>query len=220
MMAAHASPFAVLRRQPLAVAAALAVVVLAGINWVQDPAQALRWLIRMLILPLCYLAFTLWATWIGRSRPPATDEEALKGQRYFGAALALIVVAVGIRQIALLGLEIWVRIGDHGADLDFERRILGLAAATVFLVYGNTLPKILTPLSILPLRLAERVTRARRVVGTIWVILGVAMTAAFMAMPLALAESLALWSGVAGSLTVIGAIVWMNLGPRAARHDE
>ncbi len=153
---------------------ALAVLVLAGMNWIQAPEHALRWLRKALTLP---------------------------------------ALAFGIRQIALLGLEIWVRAGVHSADLEVERRILGLASAAVFIVYGNALPKILTPLSILPLRLAERVTSARRFVGTVWFALGVAMAIAFTAMPFTLAKALEHWSFIAGLTTIAGTIGWMNARP-------
>lgn len=47
----------------------------------------------------------------------------------------------------------------------------------------------------------------------IWVILGVVMTIGFIAMPLTLAEALERWSFIAGLLTLLGAVVWMNAGP-------
>jgi len=203
--------FDAIRRERLPVAIVLAVVVLAGVNWIQDPDQARRWIRTMLALPLVFLAMTLWYAWSRRSRGP-TDDEAAR-QRYFHAALTLAVFALGIRQITLGSLEIWVRSGDRGADLEFERRILGLATAVTFVVLGNALPKILTPLSILPLPLAERVSRARRFVGRVWLTLGVAMTIGFVAVPLTLARAVARWSAVTGILTILGAIVWMNFGP-------
>jgi hypothetical protein len=199
------------RRQRLVVTTVLAVALLAGVNWIQDPAKAWRWLFGMLVLPMVLAGITLWYAWIRRSR--RLDDDEPTGRRYFHAALKLAALAVGIRQITLFGLLIWVRIGDHGADLEIERRILGLATAAVFVVFGNALPKILTPLSILPLHLAERVSRARRFVGTIWVILGVCLTIGFVAAPLTLAKALERWSSIAGMLTIVGAIVWMNAGP-------
>jgi hypothetical protein len=211
MAARRPSRLDVLRRQRLVIATVSAVLLLGAVNWMQDPTQALRWLRTMLILPVVCLGMTLWYARTRRSTRPGSD--ALASERYFHAALTLCVVGVGIPQIARFGLQIWVRFGDHGADLEFERRIIGLATAAVFVFYGNALPKILTPLSMLPLRLAERVSIARRVVGPIWVVLGVAMTIAFIATPLALAQALQRWSVIAGMLTVLGAIAWMNASP-------
>jgi hypothetical protein len=204
------APLDVLRHNGLAVAMVLGVVLLAGVNWIQDPGQAQRWLRTMLILPLLLLGLTLWYAWIRRSPRPAADK--LSRLRYFQAALTLSVLAAGIPLITSLGLRIWVRLGTPSAGLELERRILGLASSAVFVVVGNALPKILTPLSILPLPLAERVASARRFVGTVLVILGVAMTIGFIAAPLTYANMLAQSCFIAGVATVLGAIVWMNIG--------
>jgi hypothetical protein len=200
----------VVRHERFAVGTALAVALLAGLNWIQDPDQAQRWLRAMLVLPAIYVGLALWYAFIRRS-PRAADDESARRQ-YFHAVLTLAALAVGIRLITLFGLEIWVRLGDHRADLELERRILGLATAAVFVVVGNALPKILTPLSMLPLPLAERVTSARRIVGTIWIILGIAMAIGFVATPLTLAKMLERGAIIIGLLTILGAVVWMNAG--------
>jgi len=200
-------------RQRLALGIVLAVALLAGVNWLLSPEQALRWLRAMLTLPALLLVLSLWHLWILRTRRTASDDDRAAISRYFGAALTLAFVAVGIRQITLSGLEIWVALGGRDGDLEIERRILGLAAAVVFVVLGNALPKILTPLAMLPLDLAERVTRARRFVGAAWIVIGLVMAFAFLSLPLELAQAAARWGTLAGILAVLGAIVWMNLGP-------
>lgn len=196
----------------------LVVVLLAGVNWILNPTQATRWRLAMLTLPLLYVGLTLWQTWVLRSRRPTGAGDVLAIRRYFRAALTLVVLAVGIRQVTLLGLEIWVRLSDQRADLETERRVLGLATGVMFIVIGNALPKILTPLSMMPLHLAERVTRARRVIGTTWVILGLIMLWHFLAVPLTWARSFERWSFLAGLVVMLGAIIWMNAGP--ARRAE
>lgn len=209
-------PLDAIRRHALPVATVVAVVLLAGANWVQDPGQALRWLRSMLILPALLLGLTLWYLRIGRS--PGSPDDTSARRRYFHSAQTLAVLAVGIPLVTSNALELWVRLGHRGASLDVEHRILGLSSAAVFLVVGNALPKILTPLSILPLALAERVTRARRTAGTILVILGVVMTVAFLAMPVPFATALARWCYIGGVTTVLVAIVWMNVG--TAREER
>jgi Ca2+/Na+ antiporter len=199
------------RQQRFAVAMLVVVVVLAGVNWILSPAQAQRWLGAMLTLPALCAGLALWYVWVRRSSRSA-DADNAQAKRYFMSAVTLILLAVGIPQIVQFGLEIWAKTGNPSADLEVERRLLGLAAGVVFVVIGNRLPKILTPLSILPLPLAERVTRARRFIGTVWVILGLAMMAGFLAVPLASARTLARWAAVTGLLTVLGAVVWMNSG--------
>jgi hypothetical protein len=208
----------VIRRQRLAAGMLVAIVLLAGVNWILSPEQALRWFMAMLSLPLLCLGLSLWYVWKRRSSSAADADDQLAMQRYFHAVLTMIVLAVGIRQIASFGLEIWVRFGDHHADLEFERRILGLATSAMYVIAGNALPKILTPLSMLPLHLAERVTSARRFIGTTLVILGLVLAVAFLLLPLEFAKSLERWTIIGSLLTILGAIVWMNAGP--ARHEQ
>jgi hypothetical protein len=85
--------------------------------------------------------------------------------------------------------------------------------SAVFVACGNALPKILTPLSTLPLHLAERVTSGRRFADTTCFILGLAMAIAFVSLPLGLAKTLGRWAAIGGCLTILGAIIWMNAGP-------
>jgi len=207
-----------LREQGLPAAIALLVVLLGGANWMASPERAPRWLLGILVLPLLWFGATLWYVWLRRSRPACSPDDERATRRYFVSALTLAAVTIGIWQVTLFGLELWVRFGDHGADLTFERRILGLASGAVFVVWGNALPKILTPLSILPLHLAERVTSARRFVGTTFVVLGLAMAMAFLMLPAASAKALAHWAVLGGCLTILGAIVWMNIGPAEGEH--
>ncbi len=207
----------VIRQERLAVVTVLAVVVLAGANWILSPEQALRWLRAMLVLPLVWLVLTIWHVRVRRRRAAGADDQ-LAIERYFRAALTLAVVAVGIRQVVLFSLQIWVRFGDHAASLEAERRVLGLATSAIFVIVGNALPKILTPLAILPVHLAERVTSARRFIGTTWVVLGVVMAAAFLFQPLESAKALERWSVMGGFLTMLVGIVWMNAGPDRRRQ--
>jgi hypothetical protein len=154
---------------------------------------------------------TLWSVWLRRSRAASSPEDERAIRRYFVSALTLAAVAVGTWQIVLLGLHVWVRFGSHSADLTFEGRILGLASSATFVVVGNALPKILTPLSLLPLHLADRVTRVRRFVGTSFVVLGLSMAMAFLVLPVASAKAVGRWASLAACLTILGAIVWMNI---------
>jgi hypothetical protein len=202
----------VIRQQRLALAMVLAVMLLAGVNWILNPEDAGRSLGGMVTLPLLCLGVTFWYVRARRSARPsdADDESAMR--RYFGAALTLAVLAVGFPQSARFGLNIWGHFGGHLGGPEFERRALGLTASAVYIVYGNALPKILTPLSMLPLHLAERVTRARRFVGAVWVVLGLVLAFAFLRMPLDVARALAPRVFIVSMVTVVGAIVWMNLG--------
>lgn len=200
------------RRQAFVVAIVVLVAMLSVANWVVDPGQAQRWLRRLLTLPLIWFVPTLWYAWRASTGGP-DDERDAATRRYYLAALAMGVLAVGIVQATGFGLQLWVRLGGHGGDLSGPRRILGLAQGAAFIVTGNALPKILTPLTVLPLHLSERVTSARRFVGTAMVLEGLALGFAFLFLPLAPARAFARWAIVLLVATIAGAIVWMNAAP-------
>jgi len=178
-----------------------------------SPEEPSRWLRAILTLPSLWLVFTLWHQWTLRALRKRNVGEEPAVTRYFGSALSLVVTGTGIMLITTLSLRIWVRLGDHGADLEIERRLAGMAMSAVLIFIGNTMPKILTPLSMLPPDLATRVTTARRFVGTSAVLLGLVTFVAFLIAPVAIAASLLRWALAAGGLALVGAIVWMNVGP-------
>jgi lysylphosphatidylglycerol synthetase-like protein (DUF2156 family) len=191
----------------------LAVALLAAVNWVLTPEDATRWLRAMLALPSLWLVLTLWRFFTLRSlRKPACDEAAAV-TRYFAATLSLVVVGIGIWQVASLSIETWVRLADSGAHPETERRVLGVAAGAVLVFIGNAMPKILTPFSMLPPDLAARVTAARRFVGTSAVLLGSTTILAFLVAPTEIAGELLRWALGASAVAFVGAIVWMNLSP-------
>lgn len=208
----------ILPRQRLAPAVILAVVLLAAVNWMLSPEQPLRWLRAMLTLPVAWLALSFWHAMSLRSRCRRRIDNDPLVTRYFSAALSMAIVALGIWQIARLSLMIWVRFGDHGADLELERRVLGIATGLVLVVIGNRLPKILTPFSILAPPLAARVTTARRFIGTAWVMLGLTTISAFLMTRYEVAENIQHWAFAIAGIAMLGAIVWMNLS--AMRADR
>lgn len=189
-----------------------AVVILAAANWVLTPEEGTRWLFRMLFLPSLWLGLTLWHHHGLRSvRRRGMDEEPVT--RYFRAALAMIILALGCKQLIHYGIEVWVEFGDHRADLEAERRIIGVASGAVFVIIGNALPKILTPLSMLPPDAATRQTAARRFIGTVWFAIGLTVVASYVVLPVDLAGVLLRWATFAALLVVLAGIVWMNAGP-------
>lgn len=185
---------------------------LAAVNWILSPEQSGRWLRAMLMLPTSWAALALWQWWTLRSRARRGFDDDSAVRDYFRSAVMMLFAAVGIQQVVYLGLEIWVEFAGR-EDLDVERRILGLATSAVFIVIGNALPKILTPLSMLPPGGAARQTAARRFIGLSWVLLGLTTALAFLFTPLGFAATLARWATAGGLLTMLTAVVWMNAGP-------
>ena len=171
------------------------------------------------VLPLIWLVLATWDLGARAStrRRGIEDAPAIRG--YFTSALVLLTLAVGIRQVAELGLHLWVQLGDRGADTTFERRVLGLATSAMFIVVGNHVPKLLTPFSLVPPARAALLATARRFVGTGWVVLGAVTAVGFFCLPLDQAARLQLWGVIAGLLAIVGAVVWMNMAPDRPVHD-
>lgn len=197
-----------LHRHRFGLAVVVLVAGLAALDWVLMPAQAFRWARGMLFLPTLWAGMTLWHRRTLRSR--AGDAPEIRA--YFDAALRLLFLAGGLELTVHLGLEAWVRLAGR-EDPDIERRVLLLTASAVFIIFGNALPKILTPLSMLSPAAAARVTAARRFIGLVWVMLGSTMALACLATPLTFATVVTRWAAAGCILTILGAIVWMNLGP-------
>jgi len=196
----------------------LLVAVLAAMNLVLDPSRAGRWLFRMLQLPVLWLSLTIWKRWMLQSRAQrGFDDEALV-RHYFDSVFTPLLVLVGGVYIARSCLVIWTTAGN--GDPDIARRLLGLAGSAFIVLLGNGIPKIVTPLSMLPPGGAVRLEAARRFVGLVWVLLGLTMAAAFLFAPLELATLLPRWMLGGCMLTVLAAVIWMNAGPVGREREQ
>ncbi|MGD8330402.1 MAG: hypothetical protein PVJ49_13295 [Acidobacteriota bacterium] len=187
------------------------VAVLAGVNWLLDPSKASRWLFRMLQLPVLWLALTIWQRWMLRSRARRGFEDEAAVRYYFDSVSIPVIVLVGAVYIVRSCLVIWTTVGN--GDPDIARRLLLLSASAFVILLGNRIPKMVTPLSMLPRGGAVRLETARRFVGLVWVLLGLTMAVAFLFAPLELATLLPRWMLGACMLTVLAAVIWMNAGP-------
>ena len=209
--------FSVARRQWPAPVVLLVIAGLAGVNGLLRPDEAARWLRAMLMPPVLWLGLTAWHLSILKSlrRRGIEDESAVT--RYFDSAMGLVLAVIALPLFVRTGVELWLVAGRGPANPEIARRVLGAGVSLVFIGVGNALPKILTPLSMLPLERAELVTSARRFVGTALVILGLATLFAFVSAPFAVAAAFLRWALVSGLALLLGAVVWMNV--RAGRLE-
>jgi hypothetical protein len=200
------------RQQRLAFTVVVLVAALAAVNWALHPEEAGRWIRAMFGLPAVWVGLSMWRQWTLRSQARRSVEDDSAVRDYFGTTVALLFLSVGGVRIVQYGLRIWIEFGGR-TDLEIERRILGLAAGAAIVFIGNGLPKILTPLAILPPDQAARVTAARRFIGLVWVLLGSTMILTFLFAPLGLARTLGPWVCGVCILTIPAAVLWMNAGP-------
>jgi hypothetical protein len=198
-----------MRARPLLLALTGLTVALAAWNWVLAPDHAFRWVRAMLVLPAMWGGLILFEQWTlrGQRRRGIDDDVAVR--RYGDAALTLVCLGVGILPAALLGLRLLVA---YGFAPDVGRRVAALTTGAILIALGNALPKILTPLSMLPPGGAARQQAARRFVGRVFVLLGGTLAAASLLAPPELATFARDWIGVSVVVTVLLAIAWMNTG--------
>lgn len=187
--------------------------VLALGNALTTPEQGRRWLVAGLLLPVLWLGLALWYRWVLAGVRQRGTGDPSDVRRYFLSAATLFVFALGVRQTVILGLDLWSGLGGPPLPPDVERRVIGGLYGVVLIGVGNALPKILTPLALLPRRHAERVTVARRFVGTTLVVLGLAVALASLTAQVAFAVRVLRLAGLAVVLSTLGAIVWMNVAP-------
>lgn len=211
MASAPGQPASESSGRTLLAAVLVLVAVLNGVNWILDPSRAMRWLRYMLELPLAWLVLTVYQRWTLRSRARRGLDDEAAVRRYFDSAFIPLLVLVGGVYIVRSCLIIWTTAGSGNADT--ARRLLGLAASAFIIALGNGIPKIVTPLSMLPPGGAMRQEAARRFVGLVWVLLGLAMAAAAFLAPVELVSVLNRWLIGACLLTVLAAVIWMNAGP-------
>lgn len=190
------------------------VAILAVCSWYFQPDAAWVWLRAILFLPVLWVCMTLFKQWALRIQTPRPRDESVR--RYSEAAgrfFLLLIAAVGVLQAMSLSFKLSAILGlDAGPEFPGRIKILGVGIVSVLI--GNTLPKILTPQSLLTEGGALRIARARRFVGWTWVLLGLATVLVSIFLPFDLVKLAGRWTFIVGMLAVLGAIVWINIGPK------
>jgi len=195
----------------LTLAMGLALVVSGAWNWVLRPDEPLRWLRGMLLVPGAWCGMTLYRRLVVGSARDRSEADQAAVRRYFESAM-LLVVAAGAPILVGYGLRIWTTFFPS-FDAGTGARILTCTAGLVFVVVGNVLPKILTPLSMLPRGRAGRQQEARRFLGLVMVLLGLTFAAASIVAPLGVLSRVGRWTPAVFVLSTVAAIVWMNVAP-------
>ena len=196
-----------------AAALVLAVVGLASWNWYLDPAAAATWMKAMVVLPALWAAMVLYSWWALRVRAPRPDDEAVL--RYSEAASRFFAVLIAIAALAETASLAFDAAGAlqliEGPET--KTHVLGLLSGAIVVVLGNGLPKIVTPVSLLPEGGATRISRMRRFIGRSWVLVGLVIVVMFAFAPLDVAQSARRWMLAAAAASMVGGILWLNLWP-------
>jgi len=206
------SPFAFAAVR-LAGAVVLLVAGLAAWNWYLDPLEAATWARVMVGLPTTWGVSVLVALWMVRARAPRPDDEAVR--RYAENTvrfMAVGVAAIGLAAAASLTFQVSDALGLL-EDTGPPGQVPGMMSGGVLVVLGNGLPKIVTPVSLLPDGGAMRISRMRRFIGRSWVLCGLAIIAMFVFAPPEAAQVARRWMFVASVAAMIAGIVWVNVWP-------
>jgi hypothetical protein len=156
----------------LALSAALAI----G-NWRLRPDRAPAWAAALIAIGCMGLV------WFRASRRSA--EDGARGKREDSIRAAIVFAALML--LVALGSRLAPAFGASSSP-DFALRAT-MAIAGAFLAFtGNTIPKVLTPLASLGCDPA-RVQAARRFAGWTWVMTGVAVCVAWLALPIVPAQT-------------------------------
>lgn len=179
----------------------LIVVGIAAADWVLQPAKAQFWSIAIATALVMWLVVAA----MGRAR---SFEDYSDSERRF---LLANVIAAGLILSAALLKHMSDALGFAAGDI--SDRVVGIGSGLVLVVMGNTLPKVLAPLT------AKRcgpstVQSIQRLAGWTLVLAGIASIAMWVTLP---PDTALTWSMIATG-TAVALIVlrcaWAILGPR------
>jgi hypothetical protein len=163
----------------------LAVAGLGALNWHFRPEAALNGIIGIAAMPVIW--FVVAYILKKRSRNKHTDDE----RRFF----TRFVMAAGLILAGSQSIKLFEILGDH--DIAVLDRIWGVTLGIILIVIGNRVPKILSPLT------AKRcgpstATSVQRFAGWALVLAGAGWTIAWIALPIGLADRVAMTFGMTG----------------------
>jgi len=153
---------------------------LAAANWFLAPQRAPAWFMSALVLA------GLTAVLLLVVRRPAGEPEPTPAERRTANSLRTGVAWAGVMIVISLAAKLASSLGA-ALDADFSQRAL-MAVGGAFLVFtGNSIPKTLAPLLSMTCDPA-RIEAFQRFAGWTWVLTGLALALAWLALPVRLAE--------------------------------
>lgn len=162
---------------------------LGALNWYVHPQRAAAWAAALAFLAAMALAL-VYAAWLARVRPQSRAGDALRSGVAFGSLI--LVFSLAAKLLGALGA-----LGSEDLSHRVSMVILGLLVA----FGGNAIPKMLTPLADLRCDPA-RVQAAQRRAGWTFVLSGLAFSAAWIVLPIAVADPVSLCLLIGGTLLV------------------
>ena len=185
-------------------AVVLLVAGLAFAGWLLAPAKATAALVVVSTMVVIWLVVAA----IGSARPFSEQSAAERGFLTASVAAAGLIMALSFSKSLVTALGF-----DGGAILD---RAVGIAVGLMLVAIGNTIPKVLSPLTAKRCAPAQ-VQSIKRLAGWTFTIAGLVCIAAWIFLPVAQATDWQQYSTMAAMAIVILRHAWAFLGPAAAR---
>lgn len=179
----------------------------AGANWYLQPQRTIFWAGVMIVI-VCMAIILVLAS---RRTPNATASDTADSIRRG-------IVFAGLMLVIPLGLKLGTALGaiDHA---DLSRRALMAIIGAFLMSTGNAIPKTLTPLAALRCD-ARRAQAFHRFAGWTWVLTGLALAIAWLALPLGLADSMTFVVVPAGIGVIAVGFVRCRSGQRSGGVTE
>jgi hypothetical protein len=185
--------------------APIAVIVagLAATDWYLDPSRGLAWLMGMGMMATAWLV-------AGLAVRPGRISAQTEAQRGF---LILSVVFAGVMLAIALGMALAKRVGFESDEMG--HRVFGVVCGAFLVVMGNTVPKVLGPLASKTCSPA-RLQGLQRFAGWTFVGGGLGYLAAWIFLPISLAEPMATALCALAVILVAGRLTWLFLSSRTS----
>ena len=167
----------------------LLVVGLGGWMWYLQPVHAVKWAVTMFMLPAAWGVLEFAKKMGARRLSAERSQLTLKGA-LMGAGL-ILMISLGVSLASTYGI----------IDGSASKRAMGVVLGLVLVVYANSIPKILTPLT------AGKCDPAReqsfqRFAGWTFVLSGLAYSISWLLLPVETARTVAMLFVAAGVLLV------------------
>jgi hypothetical protein len=177
---------------------------LAGGNWYLEPERFRSWTAALLLLAV--LALVLWVG-LRRVSAPAAPRYAADSIRS-GIVFAALIMAVSLSVKLIQSLT---PVGDS----DLSQRLTMVILGAFFMVTGNAMPKMLTPLSVMQCD-GAKAQAFQRFAGRTFVLAGLAFAAAWLVLSSDIAEPVSVTLIVAAGLAVTAQAVRRRRVPRSS----
>ena len=185
---------------PALVALAAAI---AAANWYLDPGGARRWATSLafcVVMAIALLAARRISRRVTSGASAARNAHAsIRGAVVF--ASLMFVAALGSQLATELGL------GSEAVLSELSKRVTMALTGMFFVMTGNAVPKTLTPLSAGQCADPARAQAFQRFMGWTWVLTGLSFAAAWLTLPLDIAQPVSITCLFAGMAIVVTGIV-------------